>query len=119
LNLDAPRQQTSGQPTQGVLRRSLEGAHALPGSSSPALWRAATEGRSGDVEQDDRGVVRAGQKAPRFIETRPRRGYRFVAPVTDESGTLPAPASAPQGRTSAFQTQWLAKIPIEPERAAG
>ena len=32
---------------------------------------------------------------PRFIETIPRRGYRFVAPVFDGSVVRPAPAAAP------------------------
>jgi len=32
--------------------------------------------------------------APRFIETVPRRGYRFIAPVTRALGTAPFPAGA-------------------------
>jgi len=35
---------------------------------------------------------------PRFIETLPRRGYRFIAPV--ESGAPPAPAAPPVGSTA-------------------
>jgi len=31
---------------------------------------------------------------PRFIETLPRRGYRFIAPVTNETKKTPAPSAA-------------------------
>ena len=42
-----------------------------------------------------RRVLADDAKAPRFIETVHRRGYRFIAPVTDAPESRPAPAAAP------------------------
>lgn len=47
---------------------------------------------------------------PRFIETVPKHGYRFIAPVTQdepdsphaESGPLPIPGASPRGRQTLF-----------------
>jgi DNA-binding winged helix-turn-helix (wHTH) protein/tetratricopeptide (TPR) repeat protein len=67
-----------------------------------ALW-------SGDTFVDfDQGVNHAIRElraalgdvaeAPRFIQTLPRRGYRFVAPVSAPDSTLPSPmAASPPG----------------------
>lgn len=38
-------------------------------------------------------------ETPRFVETVPRRGYRFIAPVDDPRRT-PAPADAPAARVA-------------------
>ena len=53
------------------------------------LWPDATHG---DFDQGLniavkklRETLRDSAEAPRFIETLPRRGYRFLAPVTDVS----------------------------------
>src|SRR5262249_60852732 len=48
-------------------------------------------------------------KAPRFIETLARRGYRFIAPVHDGPAAAPAPQGAPTppplvGRAGALET---------------
>ena len=40
-----------------------------------------------------RRVLHDNTRHPQFIETVPRRGYRFVAPVTDASSESPPPAS--------------------------
>jgi DNA-binding winged helix-turn-helix (wHTH) protein/Tol biopolymer transport system component len=38
-----------------------------------------------------REVLSDSAESPRFVETLPRRGYRFVAPVDVDAGLLPAP----------------------------
>jgi DNA-binding winged helix-turn-helix (wHTH) protein len=58
-----------------------------------AIWRDGTH-----VEFDDglnycirqiRVALGDDPKAPRFVETLPRRGYRFIAPVTVRAGCQP------------------------------
>ena len=44
-----------------------------------------------------REVLGDSAESPRFVETLPRRGYRFVAPV---EGGVPAPAESKRGSTS-------------------
>src|SRR5580692_10134987 len=39
--------------------------------------------------QEIRKALRDRPDKPEFIETLPKRGYRFVAPVTDETGARP------------------------------
>lgn len=48
--------------------------------------------------RDIRKILGDDPRAPQFIETRARRGYRFIAAVTDESLLPPAapPASSPR-----------------------
>lgn len=41
-----------------------------------------------------REVLGDSSESPRFVETIPRRGYRFIAPVEEASYPLPAPAAA-------------------------
>src|ERR1700722_20396896 len=36
---------------------------------------------------------------PLYIETQTKRGYRFVAPVTDDDGVVPSPESPDSGTT--------------------
>ena len=40
-----------------------------------------------------RKVLGDAAQAPRFIATMPRRGYRFLAPVTEDTGAAPGPAA--------------------------
>jgi hypothetical protein len=61
-------------------------------------------------------------KAPRFIETVHRRGYRFIAPV--QHSPVPAPSSPPRplaSRTSSFvgRQAELARLNASLERARG
>src|SRR6202162_2790868 len=69
---------------------------------------------------------------PEFIETLPKRGYRFVAPVTDESATEPpdmptshateqqgteennGPATTPSGQESSFAKHRLWTLALVP-----
>ena len=44
-----------------------------------------------------RDALSDSAESPRFIETLPRRGYRFVAPVESESNGPPAPDAPPKG----------------------
>ena len=50
--------------------------------------------------RDIRRILGDQPKAARFIETRPRRGYTFVAAVTNENGSVPAAAGSPSQPTS-------------------
>jgi len=47
-----------------------------------------------------RSVLGDGAQSPRYIETRPRLGYRFVAPVERVNGAAPLGASASAGQSS-------------------
>jgi DNA-binding winged helix-turn-helix (wHTH) protein len=66
--------------------------------------------------RDIRKILGDDPRAPRFIQTRARRGYRFIAPVSDES-LLPAVPAAAAPRTSmgwvdAFQRPALTQAPL-------
>src|SRR5512142_2643042 len=50
--------------------------------------------------QELRKALGDDPKQPRFIETRHRRGYRFVAPISDGAATPTAPAMAVAAATS-------------------
>ncbi len=50
-----------------------------------------------------REVLGDSAESPRFVETLPRRGYRFVAPVNAGAGFVPAPQGDPQ------------KVPLQPQ----
>jgi DNA-binding winged helix-turn-helix (wHTH) protein len=49
-----------------------------------AVWQRTyvSEGLLREYIRELRGLLGDDAKAPRFIETVPRRGYRFIAPVT-------------------------------------
>jgi DNA-binding winged helix-turn-helix (wHTH) protein len=66
--------------------------------------------------RDLRRILGDRPKAARFIETRPRRGYTFVAAVTDESGSVPAAASVNGTRDGAREG---AGTPHPPEAGNG
>jgi len=54
-----------------------------------------------------RGILGDNSKNPTFIETRARRGYRFIAPVSSASQPAATPLAAPSshlvGREKAFE----------------
>src|SRR5215467_13551176 len=60
-----------------------------------------------------RKVLGDRPNAPEFIETLPKRGYRFIAPVTeaDQSATLPG-ASLPQETSSPTPKSESKAIPL-------
>jgi DNA-binding winged helix-turn-helix (wHTH) protein len=43
-------------------------------------------------------------ETPRYIETVPRRGYRFIAPVESQASALPGPNVIPAGTSSSGPT---------------
>jgi DNA-binding winged helix-turn-helix (wHTH) protein len=51
-----------------------------------------------------RSVLGDGAQSPRYIETRPRMGYRFVAPVERVNGAVPVAARAAAASASAGQS---------------
>src|SRR4029450_12375953 len=44
-------------------------------------------------------------RSPHFVETQPRRGYRFIAPIHDGASALPLIRPAPAGRLVGRATQ--------------
>ena len=52
-----------------------------------------------------RSVLGDGAQSPRYIETRPRLGYRFVAPVEHVHGGAPLAVRAAAASASAAQSQ--------------
>ena len=51
-----------------------------------------------------RSVLGDGAQSPRYIETRPRMGYRFVAPVERANGAAPVAVRAAAASASAGQS---------------
>jgi|SRR5690349_7933696 DNA-binding winged helix-turn-helix (wHTH) protein len=51
-----------------------------------------------------RSVLGDGAQSPRYIETRPRMGYRFVAPVERVNGAVPVAARAAAASASSGQS---------------
>src|SRR5262245_29842506 len=47
---------------------------------------------------------------PRFIETLPRRGYRFIAPVSGPDGVDTARIKSGQGRTERRLFRWIIAV---------
>lgn len=69
-----------------------------------AVWGADThvdfdQGLNFCVRQIRR-ALRDSASAPRFVETLPRRGYRFIASVRSEPGTRPCPNPETPGRAA-------------------
>ena len=100
---DSPRR-GSGFDSRSSHYRSSRCCSSDPANSSPARKSARSSGR-GDtfVEFDDalntavrklRAALNDSADNPRFLETVPRRGYRFVAPVawTPEMQAVVAPS---------------------------
>jgi TolB-like protein/DNA-binding winged helix-turn-helix (wHTH) protein/Flp pilus assembly protein TadD len=58
---------------------------------------------------------------PEFIETLPKRGYRFIAPVTDEIGIEPAgsPTSLPTEEHPTEETVRTETVPLELASSSG
>jgi DNA-binding winged helix-turn-helix (wHTH) protein len=69
--------------------------------------------------RDIRRILGDQPKAARFIETRPRRGYTFVAAVTEENGSVPAAAGSPSRRTSAGAPSPLPATGASPREDTG
>src|SRR6202046_1079603 len=57
-----------------------------------------------------REVLGDSAESPRFVETVPRRGYRFIAPV-EGNGIATPPATPPTGRASGFR-HWAPRFAI-------
>src|SRR6516225_9292475 len=94
-----------GRRAIALLRELVERPGALV--SKDALIEAAWPGQA--VEESNLTVQIAALRkvlgevpgGDRWIETMPRRGYRFIAPVVaeDANGTAPPPVDAAQGLT--------------------
>jgi TolB-like protein/Flp pilus assembly protein TadD len=65
------------------------------------LWPdvAVTDDALTTCVQELRRVLSDDAKHPQFIETRHRRGYQFIAPVSRDIAPPPATAAAPKGQT--------------------
>ena len=50
------------------------------------------------------------KKNPRFIETLPKRGYRFIGAVKQPPGPVPAPRPAPAGAKTAAASSWVGRV---------
>ena len=58
--------------------------------------------------------------SPEFIETLPKRGYRFIAPVTDEGAAEPdLPTSLPREERTREQTVEAEATPLDLESHSG
>jgi DNA-binding winged helix-turn-helix (wHTH) protein len=100
LRKNGMRLRLSGQPFQ-VLSILVERAGELVTREElhSKLWPADTfvdfdHGLNNTVARI-REILDDSSETPRYVETVPRRGYRFIAPLTDlaQSGTLSAPES--------------------------
>jgi len=98
--------------TREELRQSLwpEGTHVnFDGSLNAALKKLRT------ALQDD-------AENPRFIETVPRQGYRFLAPVQSVSAAAipvaPPPVASSQTSEESFELRMRLEPEFSPERAA-
>src|ERR1700751_5199740 len=87
------------------------------------LWPDATHG---DFDQGLniavkklRETLRDSAEAPRFIETLPRRGYRFLAPVTDISSTGSGGTPAAGVPRRSHIIRWLVVVLVLILMAAG
>jgi DNA-binding winged helix-turn-helix (wHTH) protein len=71
--------------------------------------------------RDLRRILGDRPKTARFIQTRPRRGYTFVAAVTDENGLVPVATPSPSQPTSSGDPSACdgARTPHHPERGDG
>jgi len=50
------------------------------------------------------------KKKPRFIETLPKRGYRFIGEVKQPPGAVRVPRSAPTGAKTAAASSWVGRV---------
>ena len=64
-----------------------------------------------------REVLGDSAESPRFVETLPRRGYRFIAPVHGGAGFVPARQEGPQRVLLRPQTEGAAREPSLQRRA--
>src|SRR5262249_26334098 len=62
-----------------------------------------------------RKVLQDDPKRPRFIETHPKRGYRFIAPVLDVAS--PTSAEAPASATIVGRGREFAELQVQWEQA--
>jgi DNA-binding winged helix-turn-helix (wHTH) protein len=72
-----------------------------------AVWpdTIVEEGNLADNISRVRKALGEGEDGQKFIETIPRRGYRFVAEVRQSPGETPAQAAANRWRASRGRTQ--------------
>jgi TolB-like protein/DNA-binding winged helix-turn-helix (wHTH) protein/Tfp pilus assembly protein PilF len=61
-----------------------------------------------------REALNDSSENPRFIETLPRRGYRFVAPVEEKSASVNEPTAAQAGEAGALQGGYSKVDPASP-----
>ncbi len=61
-----------------------------------------------------REALNDSSENPRFIETLPRRGYRFVAPVEEKSASVNEPTAAQAGEAGASQGGYSKVDPASP-----
>ena len=64
-----------------------------------------------------RSVLGDGAQSPRYIETRPRLGYRFVAPVEVVNAGAPVAVAARAASASAVQSNISPVAQTQPHRA--
>ncbi|MCI0407524.1 MAG: AAA family ATPase, partial [Acidobacteria bacterium] len=123
LDLTTERLWSGGNPvplrpkTWAVLRYLVERAPRLvtPAELLKAVFqrRYVSEGLLRGYVRDLRRVLEDDPKAPRFIETVPRRGYRFIAPLTPTPPLLsPMPCGVPHPPPARFvgRVQELAQL---------
>lgn len=79
------------------------------------LWPEGTyvdfDGSLNVILKKLRAAIDDNSDNPRFIETVPRRGYRFIAPVTGDRKAEP-PSAVPQPSISAPPAQSTSEIPV-------
>jgi DNA-binding winged helix-turn-helix (wHTH) protein/WD40 repeat protein len=82
------------------------------------LWPAGTfvdfESRLNTATNRLRAALGDSAESPRYIETLPRLGYRFICPVTSIPGEAPQPRTAPKLAPAADGTSTPAAKPYRP-----
>src|SRR5580700_3632510 len=69
--------------------------------------------------QEIRKALRDLPDNPEFIETLPKRGYRFIAPVTDENAEPDLPTSLPREERTGEGTVEAEATPLDLESHSG